>query len=300
MVGDILRREREKQGLTVADIEKGTSIRGLYIGCIEQGKVEELPGMVYAKGFVRNYAKFLGLDAEAPVQQFAEENGSTFVPVSVEPETKTRRISLSDVGDESLSQISIGGRSSSYASIFAKLAVGIIVLAALVGGGAALISAINTPSKEAAAPPPAKTEQAAPSSAAAETNTSDEARGTAPAQDVNVSVRLTERCWTEVLVDGKTVFEGLIEEGKTESWQGKDIIVIRAGNAGALDVTANGRKLGKFGKVGEVVERHFTKETKNLEETLAPGQAQEDEQQNTGSGREAQEPKASGNTKNRQ
>ena len=43
MVGDILRREREKQGLTIADIEQGTSIRRLYIGCIEQGKTEDLP-----------------------------------------------------------------------------------------------------------------------------------------------------------------------------------------------------------------------------------------------------------------
>ena len=65
MVGDILRREREKQGLTIADIEKGTSIRRLYIEHIERGNIAELPGLVYAKGFVRNYAKFLHLDAES-------------------------------------------------------------------------------------------------------------------------------------------------------------------------------------------------------------------------------------------
>ena len=53
MVGDILRREREKQGLTIADIEKGTSIRRLYIEHIERGNIAELPGLVYAKGFVR-------------------------------------------------------------------------------------------------------------------------------------------------------------------------------------------------------------------------------------------------------
>ena len=273
MVGDILRREREKQGLTIADIEQGTSIRRLYIGCIEQGKTEDLPGMVYAKGFVRNYAKFLGLDAEPLVQQFAEENGSVPAPVPVpampEPESPPRRISLSNVGDESLSEISIGSPSSSYVGIFGKLAVGIVVLVALVGGGAAIISAINAPAKETAEVPPVKTEEPAAAPTAAEAAATDEAR-VAAAQDVRVSVRLTERCWTEVSVDGKSVFEGILEKGKSESWQGKESVVVRAGNAGALDVTLNGKQLGKFGNNGQVLERRFTKTTKELKDTLSP------------------------------
>ena len=274
MVGDILRREREKQGLTIADIEKGTSIRGLYIEHIERGNIGELPGLVYAKGFVRNYAKFLRLNAEALVQQFAEENGSTPPPAPAEPESAPRRISLSTVGDESLSSISIGGTSSSYASIFGKLAAGIIVLAALVGGGVAAISAINSPAQVPAAPP-VKTEQPAAPTAAAEADASDTARA-AHTDGVNVSVTLAERCWTEVVVDGKSVFEGIIEKGKTESWKGKESVVIRAGNAGALDVTFNGRKLGKFGDNGEVLERTFSKTTKDLKDTLPPARAQED------------------------
>ena len=274
MVGDILRREREKQGLTIADIEKGTSIRGLYIEHIERGNIGELPGLVYAKGFVRNYAKFLRLNAEALVQQFAEENGSTPPPVPAESESAPRRISLSTVGDESLSSISIGGTRSSYASIFGKLAAGIIVLAALVGGGVAAISAINSPAQVPAAPP-VKTEQPAAPAAAAEADASDTARA-AHTDGVNVSVTLAERCWTEVVVDGKSVFEGIIEKGKTESWKGKESVVIRAGNAGALDVTFNGRKLGKFGDNGEVLERTFSKTTKDLKDTLPPARAQED------------------------
>ena len=274
MVGDILRREREKQGLTIADIEKGTSIRGLYIEHIERGNIGDLPGLVYAKGFVRNYAKFLRLNAEPLVQQFAEENGGASSPVPAEPESAPRRISLSTVGDESLSSISIGGTRSSYAGIFGKLAAGIIVLAALVGGGVAAISAINSPAQVPAAPP-VKTEQPAAPAAAAEADASDTARA-AHTDGVNVSVTLAERCWTEVVVDGKSVFEGIIEKGKTESWKGKESVVIRAGNAGALDVTFNGRKLGKFGDNGEVLERTFSKTTKDLKDTLPPARAQED------------------------
>ena len=271
MVGDILRREREKQGLTIADIEQGTSIRGLYIEHIERGNIKELPGLVYAKGFVRNYAKFLRLNAEQLVQQFAEENGSAPVPPPVEVESPARRISLSNVGDESLSEISIGQQSSSYAGIFGKLAAGIVVLAALVGGGAAVISAINAPAREAVQPP-VKAEQSAAAPAAAPANPPDTQKS---ADGVRVSVTLTERCWTEVSVDGKSVFEGIIEKGKTENWQGKESVVIRAGNAGALDVTFNGKKLGKFGENGEVLERRFDKTTKALKDTLPSSHTQD-------------------------
>ena len=271
MVGDILRREREKQGLTIADVEQGTSIRGLYIEHIERGNIAELPGLVYAKGFVRNYAKFLRMDAEQLVQQFAEENGSTPAPPPAERESSARRISLSTVGDESLSEISIGRQSSSYMGIFGKLAAGIVVLAALVGGGAAIISAINAPAHETAQVPPVKTEQpaAAPAASADAPDTPENVDG------VRVSVTLTERCWTEVSVDGKSVFEGIIEKGKTENWQGKESVVVRAGNAGALDVTFNGKKLGKFGDNGEVLERRFTKTTKDLKDTLPPARTAE-------------------------
>ena len=210
MVGDILRSARVKQGLTIADIEKGTSIRALYIESIEQGNIDNLPG-------------------------------------------------------------SIGGRKSSSAGMLGKLVAGIVVLVALVGGGAALVSFINSPARETAAPTaPARAESQPTQTPAAEANAVDEARAASPAKDVRVSVRLTERCWTEVTVDGKTVFEGLLEEGKTENWQGKESIVLRAGNAGALEVTVNGKKLGTLGDEGAVVERTFTRTTKSLEDAAAP------------------------------
>ena len=52
MIGDKLRAERERQNLTIQDIAKGTSIRALYIEAIEKGEYGQLPGTVYAKGFI--------------------------------------------------------------------------------------------------------------------------------------------------------------------------------------------------------------------------------------------------------
>ena len=69
MIGDTLRAERERQNLSIKDIEKGTSIRALYIEAIEKGDYKTLPGAVYTKGFIRNYANFLKIDADAAVKQ---------------------------------------------------------------------------------------------------------------------------------------------------------------------------------------------------------------------------------------
>lgn len=49
MVGEILRREREKQGLSIADVAGETSIRDVYLEAIEKGDYDALPGDVYAK-----------------------------------------------------------------------------------------------------------------------------------------------------------------------------------------------------------------------------------------------------------
>lgn len=73
MVGERLRTERERQNLSLRDIEKGTSIRAHYLEAIENGDFKALPGEVYAKGFVRNYATFLQMDANAAVKEFQED-----------------------------------------------------------------------------------------------------------------------------------------------------------------------------------------------------------------------------------
>lgn len=59
MTGETLRKERERQKLTIQDIEQGTSIRSVYIEALDSGDYDKLPGEVYAKGFVKNYAAFL-------------------------------------------------------------------------------------------------------------------------------------------------------------------------------------------------------------------------------------------------
>jgi cytoskeletal protein RodZ len=74
----MLRSARESRGLDRGRVERDTRIRERYLSALERGAYDELPGDVYARGFLRTYAKHLGLDPDAMVALYRIE---TRVPV---------------------------------------------------------------------------------------------------------------------------------------------------------------------------------------------------------------------------
>ena len=83
--------------------------------------------------------------------------------------------------------------------------------------------------------------------------------------------------WMQVTVDEIRQFQGELEAGTYRSWYGEERIELRVGNAGAVDVTVNGQKVGPLGEPGEVVDRIFevvddevTEATPTRAPTLAP------------------------------
>jgi len=61
-VGSILKEARIAKKLTLADVEKVTKIRAKFLDAIEQDAYQLLPSPIYAKGFVKNYGEYLGLE----------------------------------------------------------------------------------------------------------------------------------------------------------------------------------------------------------------------------------------------
>lgn len=69
-IGGLLKQEREKQGLTLDDVHYKTKISKNNLRSLENGNFEDLPHRVYTKSFIKNYALFLGLDAQELVDAF--------------------------------------------------------------------------------------------------------------------------------------------------------------------------------------------------------------------------------------
>ena len=74
-LGEELRRERVRRNLTFKDIEQVLHIKTTYLEAIEDGNFAVIPGRVYAKGFIRNYGNYLGLDGERLVKAYQNQVG---------------------------------------------------------------------------------------------------------------------------------------------------------------------------------------------------------------------------------
>jgi transcriptional regulator with XRE-family HTH domain len=75
-IGSSLREARTRRGIAMSDVERETHIRSRYLIALEEDRFDDLPGPAYAKGFLRTYAEFLGLEG----QRFVDEYNSRFAP----------------------------------------------------------------------------------------------------------------------------------------------------------------------------------------------------------------------------
>lgn len=77
-IGEIFKQRRKEINVSLKEVENATSIRMGYLQSIEEGEVEKLISPIYAKGFVKQYAAFLGIDGE----KIIEENAHLFKQAS--------------------------------------------------------------------------------------------------------------------------------------------------------------------------------------------------------------------------
>jgi cytoskeleton protein RodZ len=75
-IGEQLRQAREARGISIQDVEQATRIRRVFVVALEEDRLQDLPDPAYVRGFVRNYARFLGLDAEPLVRDYAQQAGT--------------------------------------------------------------------------------------------------------------------------------------------------------------------------------------------------------------------------------
>ncbi|MBX9700893.1 MAG: helix-turn-helix domain-containing protein, partial [Acetobacteraceae bacterium] len=75
-LGGELRDARQGLGLSIDDVSAALRIRRVYLVALEEGRARDLPAPAYAIGFVRSYAKALGLDDNEMVRRFREGSGT--------------------------------------------------------------------------------------------------------------------------------------------------------------------------------------------------------------------------------
>ena len=294
-IGETLRRERLRRNLDLEQISRELKISSRFLNAIEAEQFDRLPAGVFAKAFVRQYARLLDLDEEelaAEVQRRMQPpaltSGST-PDVPPLPEIQVPKV-------DSWETVSDRGRFE-WGSVLPALALVVVVMLVCSGVYAfwqrsRQTVAIQTPppaveTRPAAPPPiavpapqqpeqqqaqaetpparpPANTEPAAQQAARTdETATAPKAQPAAePAPNPNASVRVRvtaeEAVWIMARADGKYLFSGTLDANQSRTAEANEKLTLRLGNAGGVTVTLNGKPVGPFGPKGQVREVQFT------------------------------------------
>ncbi|MGB9791499.1 MAG: helix-turn-helix domain-containing protein [Thermacetogeniaceae bacterium] len=248
-IGNILRETREKKGLSLADVENETKIRTKYLAALEAENFAEIPGEAYVIGFLRNYARFLGLDADQLVNRYksqikscnnVEENLSPLYAESSQPsKTKVKKEILPRLLEKKK-----------------EIVIGIAIILLLIVIVAATVAGSMLPQKDAH---PHSQQPIAHNTTPAHNNATTEKTKTDSPQNITIELVATDRCWVRVVTDGNEVFSGMLYPGMNKKFQAKNIIVLRLGNAGGVEVIYNGKKLPPLGQQGTVVDKVFRK-----------------------------------------
>jgi cytoskeleton protein RodZ len=223
-IGRSLREARTRRGLDLPQIEHDTHIRAKFLSALEEDQFDVLPGPAYAKGFLRTYADYLGLDAQQFVDEynsrFAAEEDPTAPPLVEIP--RRRRI------DTRL------------------LALPLVALLALIGWQLA----------RGSGKPRAHALQAAQHQTTTQSVTTiTRAVSTAPTHRRLVLTAARGRCWLMVRrasESGPLVFESTLAQGQTVRFTvGR--LWIRVGAPWNVDATLSGKPLPMPSAIGNVV-----------------------------------------------
>lgn len=104
-LGEKLRQAREARGITLSEVAEQTRISGLYIESIENDDYRSLPGGIFNKGFVKSFAKYVGLDEQEALQDYANLVGNQENQIIDEPKTYRPEVLTDDRSSSSLPTI---------------------------------------------------------------------------------------------------------------------------------------------------------------------------------------------------
>jgi cytoskeletal protein RodZ len=294
-LGRLLSEARAAKRATLAEVEAKTRIRQKYVEALESGSFADLPRGAVARGFLRSYADYLGLDADEVLALYARESGDSEDDVPIAEPGKPRYVDYRPLEVELMdTRPSLGWLrwGVTLVIVAALAAVGWWFLGRGSAGGlsslafwaepTATVTATHTPTPwiVTATPSltPAATEVVAtptsdllllptPTVAATITPTSLPTATPEIVARIAMSLTVNQRSWIRVVADDQVVQEGLLEGGESRFWEAARSIVFRTGNAGGVSLALNGEDLGPLGDIGQVIERTWVVDQGQVSET---------------------------------
>jgi len=221
-LGERIRSYRTDAGVEIVDLALRTRIGARYLQSLEEGRLEDLPGPVFVKGFIRSVCSELGRDP-IPLMELVNQ------------------IHVDEPAEES------DGTNGSRRVM--PLLLSGVLLAGLVTGGIMLHGGGEEEGDQAAVQP-VVTEQTIPV-IEQEGFASEE-----PIVELDLLLRATEKTWLRIQADSSEPWETTLKTGDEIRLKAVDSVTLFIGNAGGILFELNGKRFGPLGKEGQVISNY--------------------------------------------
>jgi len=248
--GEELRREREIRGISLKEISDATKISKRFLEAIERNDHHSLPAPVFTRGFVREYARYVGLNAEDMVNRY---NYAAALDDRIEKPPQIEKYPASPPRDITPKPKPKRGIPPAYARVNRNaIAVFVIVLAlASVAWWAVQKKAVE---RETANEVPVTVTSAKPvalSTIAASAPNVD-------ASKLRIEIEAINNSWVTLEADGETVLNTEMSRGERKNFEASHAFRFRTiGNAAGVVLRLNGMEVPQLGEEGEVIKNRI-------------------------------------------
>lgn len=241
MVGEILKKERERRNISLEYIASQTHIRRDYLFAVENNNFEKIPAEIYVRGYLRMYARILNIDEDMIMKMYCEERKDIQEPCEEEEEIKPEK--------------------GKGAHIIKIVSIGLAVL------GVILYLAVKLPFFQEQAEQYDEKTALPPQEVLPDTPAVAEV----PRQITRhvLKIQAIDTTWLMMVIDNEKVEEYILKQGDTLTREGSSGFYIKIGNAGGVNIFLDNENIGQLGKKGEVVKISLPDEFK-LERKFKP------------------------------
>jgi cytoskeletal protein RodZ len=244
--GEELKREREIRGISLKEIADDTKISKRFLEALERNDHRTLPAPVFTRGFVRQYARYLGLNAEDMVNRY---NYAAAGDDRIEKSAHLDRLVQPPTPEVPVRK----GIPPPYARVDRNvyITIAIVIALALVGWWAYRIKQQRTGEQAEARPVVVASSSAA---TATPQPAPPPAQPTSNADILRLTLDVNDDSWITLEADGKTVISDELKAGERHTYEAKDRFRFKTiGNAGGVVVTLNDVRVPALGRERQVV-----------------------------------------------
>jgi cytoskeleton protein RodZ len=274
-IGSILRKERERRGFTYSQVFKITRLRPYILEALEHEDWESLPSAGFVTGFVRSYARVLGLDEDEIVEGYRRRTivteDTVLRPPAVPPE-RWRKLLL----PISLVFVLVAGLSAYFIwrehPALEKAPVSTEMNSPIANKAdekqdkgqnsnqtEQVVRAREEQSSPALKSTPAEGGEEVSGPDRSQTNTT----GSEKSRGLVLRAVVKERTWVRIFVDDKDPKEYIFQPGSEPEWTAEKGFELLIGNAGGIELELNGERVEGLGKRGQVVRLRLPKAAGN-------------------------------------